>query len=183
MYLIIAMILVVAMAGILTTKQTPIGMVAPGMPVEQKPALSGAKSEEWYKVEIYHHIIDFFNTEEFIYPQKDTCARIIEDTCLQIKEMKTSKMETFSAGKESAYKLILFEIPREILGKITLIKDIEATHTHALHLKLDKTIFTIKGWYKKIELSIALKGKKAGNTIVWEKGNITAEDFECSFGQ
>lgn len=182
--LILGAVVLIAIAGFLITpKQTATGMVAPGMPVEQKPLLSGAESEEWYKIEFVHYIRAFFNAEDFVYPSDDVCAQVIEHTCDQLKEMKTSKMEVFSAGQQNAYKLILFEVPREILGKITLKKGFETKDSGELHLKLDKTIFTIRGWHDSIEINIMLKGKRAENKMIWEQGNITAEDFECSFGQ
>ncbi len=182
--LILGIIVLIALTGLVSTyKQSSTGMVVPGMPVAQKPLLTGAEHEGWYKVECLHHIQDFFKIKEFAYPQKNKCARVIEETCNQLKKMKTSKIETFIAGQQNAYKLMIFEVAGELLGKITLIKGFETPDAAELYLTLDKTIFTIRGWHENIELDITLKGKKIEDTMIWQSGNITAEDFECQFGQ
>jgi len=177
--LILGLIILIALVGFASThKQSSTGMVVPGTPIE-KPMLSGAPAQYWHEVELTDNIYRFFGTEKFIFPDHP-CGRIADELIEQLKHTTTTGMETFTAGDNNKFETIIFK-DRTSLGKITLIQGFETPEAVQFHATTRKIVITIDGWKEIMDLEISLKGTRSENTINFEKGKISASDFECQF--
>jgi len=180
-YAIIIGLALIGISGLILAINTPTGMVAPGMPVEQKPMLTGAPAEHWHAVGLNERINNFFGAGKKIFPQ-NACGQAAEQLCEDIKKIKTTGYEEYTAGTQNKFKTIIFE-EYGSLGGITLIKGFKSPDNIEAHLSLKKMVMTVNGWQEIMELNLELQGKQTDSTLVFNKGKVKVLDFECEFGQ
>jgi len=178
-YGIIIGLALVGISGLVLVINTPTGMVAPGMPVEQKPMLTGAPAEYWHAVGLNERINDFFGTGKRIFPQ-NACGQAAEELYQEIKKIKTTGYEEYSAGTQNKFKTMIFE-EYGSLGGITLIQGFKSPDNIEAYIALRKMVMTVDGWKETMEIKMSLQGKKADSTIIFNKGKIKVMDFECEF--
>lgn len=198
-YLLLAGILLVAIIGAAVSHdQTPTGMTPMSVEipyyaqkdngyfhqeiVKQMPTYPEKGPAQAHKVEAMDYVRHFFGTAVFYFPEKDPCAKVIEEQLNRVNLLETARIETFSGGTgfTNKYRTLLFE-GEKMVGQITMIQGFGEPNKVKMYYTISKAIVSINAWQETMKLKIELEGLHKGKDIFFTHGNLQVFDFECSY--